>query len=92
MVGFSKIAIFQVRYLQKFLLRKSGGALVQTAQGGGGGSLSLEVTQNRGDVALRDVVQSSHIHGLMVGLDDLIGLSNLNDSMISLTTIWQVVR
>lgn len=37
MVGFSKIAIFQVRYLQKFLLWKSGGALVQTAQGGAGG-------------------------------------------------------
>ena len=25
--------------------------------------------------------QGGHRHGLMVGLDDLIGLSNLNDSM-----------
>lgn len=57
MGGFSKIPIFQARYLQKFILRKSGGALVRAAPGGGeGGSLSLLVTQNHGHVALRDVV------------------------------------
>lgn len=57
MGGFSKIPIFQARYLQKFLLRKSGGALARAAPGGGeGGSLSLLVTQNHGHVALRDVV------------------------------------
>ena len=43
--------------------------------------LSLEVFKRMGDVALHDVVWSSHRHGLMVGLDDLSGLSNLNDSM-----------
>ena len=33
-------------------------------------------------MVLRDMVCSSHRNGVMVGLDDLIGLSNLNDSMI----------
>jgi len=45
-------------------------------------SPSLEVFQNRVDVALKDTIQTSHRHELMVGLDDLIGLSNLNDPVI----------
>ena len=48
-------------------------------------SPSLEVFKERQmDVALSDMVQSGHRHGLMVGLDDLSGLSNLNDSVILL--------
>jgi len=43
------------------------------------GSPPLGVFKNSGDVTLRDVVWSSHRCGLMVGLDDLIGLPNLND-------------
>jgi len=39
------------------------------------------------DVTLNDIVQSCHRHGLMVGLDDLSGLSNFNDSMI----LWAIV-
>lgn len=34
------------------------------------------------DVALRDMVWSGHKHGLMIGLYDHGGLSNVNDSMI----------
>jgi len=41
-------------------------------------SLPLEVLKKRGDVVLRDVVYSAQRCGLM---DDLTGLSNLNDSM-----------
>lgn len=44
--------------------------------------LSLEVFKSCGDVLLRDVVWSSHRHGLMVGHGALIGLSSLDDSMI----------
>ena len=43
---------------------------------------SLEVFKQRVDVTLNDMVYSSHGYGLMVGLDDLSGLFNLNDSMI----------
>mgnify|MGYP001858437632 CR=1 FL=1 len=43
---------------------------------------SLEVSKNRGDVTLRDVVSGHGGGGLMVGLGDLSGCSNLNDSMI----------
>ena len=50
-------------------------------------SPSLEVFKSRVDVALRDVVYSSHRHGLMVGLDDLIDLSNLYESMNSHLTL-----
>ena len=45
-------------------------------------SPSLEVFKKRVDVALRDMVWSSHRHGLMAGLGDLSGLSNLSDSVI----------
>ena len=38
-------------------------------------SLSLEVFKERGDVALRDVVGRHGQGGLMIGLDDLSGLS-----------------
>lgn len=47
-----------------------------------GGSPSLEMFKNHGGVALSGMVYSSHTHELMVGLDDLISLSNLNDSII----------
>ena len=45
-------------------------------------SSSLEVFKKRVDVTLSDMVLSGHRYGLMVGLDDLSGLSNLNDSLI----------
>jgi len=45
-------------------------------------SPSLDVFKKRVNVARRDMVHSSHWHGLMVGLEDLSGLSSLNDSMI----------
>jgi len=65
------------------LLRKSGEALEQAAQGGGGVAVPGGV-QGKVDVTLNDPVQSSHKHELMVG-QDLVGLSNLNDSMILAT-------
>lgn len=45
-------------------------------------SPSLEVFKQRVDVTLSDMLWSSHWHGLMVGLDDLIGHPILNDSLI----------
>jgi len=45
---------FQVGYKEKFILRKSDDVLVQAAQGVVE-SPSLEVSENCGDVALRDV-------------------------------------
>jgi len=53
--------------------------LAQAAQGIGGVTFPGGVQE---DVTLRDMVYSSHRHGMMVGLNDLISLSNLNDSMI----------
>lgn len=47
------------------------------------GSLPLVVFKKSVDVAVSDMVQSSHRHGLTVGLGDLGGLSNLDDSMTS---------
>lgn len=44
-------------------------------------SLSLEAFKKRVNVALSEVVWSSHRHGLVVGLGDLIGLSRLNNFM-----------
>ena len=38
--------------------------------------------KKRVGVALRDMVSSGHRHGLMVGPDDLSGLSNLNGFII----------
>jgi len=43
-------------------------------------SLSMEVLRKRVDVALRDMV-SGYGGGLMVGLGDLSGLSNVDDSI-----------
>jgi len=48
----------------------------------GAKSPSLEVFKRRVDVTLRDVVQRGCRHGLTVGLDDLIGLSNLDNAVI----------
>lgn len=45
-------------------------------------SPSLEGFKKSVGIALRDMVWSSGRCGLTVGLDDLIGLSKLNDSMI----------
>ena len=45
-------------------------------------SLFLEVFKKCVDVALRDTVSEHGGGGLVVGLGDLSGLSNLNDSMI----------
>jgi len=45
-------------------------------------SLSMDVFKNCGDVAIRDTVKGGCRHGLVVGLGDLMGLSNLTDSMI----------
>ena len=44
--------------------------------------VSLEVLKNHGDLALRVTVSGHGGEGLMVKLNDLTGLSNLNDSMI----------
>lgn len=43
-------------------------------------SPSLEVLKKRADVALSG--QSSHRRGVMLGIGDLIGLSNLSDSVL----------
>ena len=48
-------------------------------------SPSLKIFKKRVDVTLRDMVLSSIRHGLMVGPDDLTGLSNFDDSMILYT-------
>jgi len=45
-------------------------------------SPSLEVFKECRDVALRDMVSEHGGDGLMVGCNDLSGLSNLNDSII----------
>ena len=45
-------------------------------------SPSLEVVQNRVDVALRDVVSGHGGGGLIAGLDHFSGLSNFSDSLI----------
>ena len=44
-------------------------------------SPSLEVFEEHADVALRGVVRGHGCDGLMVGLGDLSGLSNLSDSV-----------
>ena len=45
-------------------------------------SLFLEFFKKKVDVGLRDIIQSDHRQGLMLRLDDLFGLSNLDDSAI----------
>jgi len=45
-------------------------------------SPSMEVFKKCVDITLSDMVYCIHRHRLMVGLDDLSGLSSLNDSMI----------
>lgn len=52
-------------------------------------SKPLELFKKRTDVALSDMVWSGHRHGLMIGLDDFIGLSNRNDSMIHSMILWK---
>jgi len=47
-------------------------------------SPSLEVFKEKVDVTLSDMVLSSHRHGLMIRLNDPIGLSNFSDSTIHL--------
>lgn len=47
-----------------------------------GESLCLELFKKRGDLALTDMIESSHRHGLVAGLHGLRVLSHLNDSMI----------
>ena len=59
--------------MEKFLLRKSGAAVAQAAQGVVQ-SPSLEVFQSRVDAALRDVVSGHGAGGLVVGLGDIRGL------------------
>jgi len=44
-------------------------------------SLSLEVLKHCRDMALKVIDHRGHRHALMVGLDDLLGLLNTNDSM-----------
>ena len=51
----------------------------QAAQGGGGATILFK---KRVDNALRDIAQSGHRHGLMVGPHDHSVLSDVNDSMI----------
>ena len=47
-----------------------------------GDSLFLEAFEKRVNVELSDIFLSGHRHGLMVGVDDLIGPSSFNESMI----------
>ena len=67
--------------MEKCILKKSGEAVAQlpreVVQ-----SLSLEVFQNRVDVALMDVVSGHGGHGLELDMVILEVFSNLNDSMI----------
>jgi len=60
----------------------AGGEVREQAAQEGGGVTSLKVFKKTVDVALKDKVQIGHRHGLMAGLDDLFGLSNLIDSVI----------
>ena len=62
----------QGRWLEKFLLRKSGEALEQAAQEVVE-SLSLEAFKNCVDVSLWDMVSGHGRDGSTVGLDDLSG-------------------
>ena len=64
-------------YQGQFLLRKSGGALAQAAQGGGGVTVPGGV-QGKGGCS----TEWRSGDELVAGLSDLIGHSNLNDSMI----------
>jgi len=73
--------------LEKNILRKSGGALAGAARGGGGDTVPGGVqepcrcgTEGRG--------QWAWWVGLTVGLGDLKGLSNLNDSVIFLLLFY----
>lgn len=50
-------------------------------------SLSLEVFKYHGDVALRNMISGHNRDGLGVGMDDLKGLSDLNDSMLRISAI-----
>jgi len=42
----------------------------------------LEVFKKREDVSLSDMAYCGHRHGLVVGVEDLSGLSNIHDSMV----------
>ena len=63
--------------MENFLLRKSGKALAQAAQGGG--VTALEVFMNGEDGVLRDVVSGYGGDGLVVGLRGLGGLFQLEE-------------
>ena len=64
--------VIQVGQQEKFLLRKSGCALAQAAQGGDGVTIPGGVQD--GDAALGDTASQHGGGGLTVGLDDLSGL------------------
>ena len=66
----------QVGYWEKFILQNSGEALEQVAQEGGGVTIPGGYEQSQAWV--------------LVGLDDLSGLSNLNDSMILISNIFSL--
>lgn len=64
----------QVAYQEKIILRQSGNALKQDAQGGGVTIPSLEVLKIPVDVTQRDMVSGDGGSALMVESNDLVGL------------------
>jgi len=73
-------------YIKKNFSRKQ--CCSGTATQGVVGSPSLEVFQNCGEVALRDMISGHGVDVLTVGLGDLSGFSKLYDSMI----LWYPLR
>lgn len=62
--------------------------LEQAAQGRSGSQHPWKCSRNV-QMLQSDMVWSSHRHGLMAGLDDFIGLSDLYDSMIHSMILWK---
>lgn len=58
--------------------------MAQSAQGWGEGPIPGGAPE-KGQCHMRAIVWRSHSHGWMVGLGDLSGLSNLNNSIVLLT-------
>ena len=61
--------------MEEFLLRKNGETLEQAAHGGGRVTIPGGVLKERVDMEPRDMVSEHGGGGLMVGLDELRGLS-----------------
>ena len=76
------IYISQAGYWEKFLLRKSGDALEQAAQVGGGVTVPGSAQEAwRCGAEGHEAISGHGGDGLAVGLGDLSGFSNLNDEV-----------